>query len=583
MQIKGTIGACCLALFVIVTSAIGQRSQSGRQPTAQESLTKQQLSQAQADVRELSAREDSLRRRKKVITSRLEELGRLIPAAEGSTTLKQRAAVELQKKADQAEAAADSAESLQRPSAQRQAAQAKTSADSAKAAADDAAKALKQLESEKRLLDVNALDSDIAAVGASLRQARLRVERADSAYKSGRAAADAAAARPPIAVPQPPRKQSSGSSGRSVNKQNNAGQAKRVPSGKSAESPPRVASPDVSPRGNPPAADTKHNRPAPAGTRDLLFRGAAATLAGALLILVFLALRRRRGSAAPANVVRVGQSVLTLANAQHIGTRSEQQDAFGFSDPGNTEFLSTFGVVGVVADGMGGMALGSQASNTAVRRFFQVMQQATGRQPVEAMVTALKEANTAVAQLAVGNGVEDEVGTTFAAVSISDAGLQWVAAGDTRVYLYRDGKLTQLNADHNYRRVLARQVADGLVSAAEADSHPDRQAVTSYLGASTIPEIDQSPGALPVQAGDRILICSDGLYNALDESSIASIVAASSGCASEQLVASAVSESRPQQDNLTVVEIAIDLKRQFGRNAPRVTETRTATPQLVSR
>src|SRR5258708_7794356 len=108
-------------------------------------------------------------------------------------------------------------------------------------------------------------------------------------------------------------------------------------------------------------------------------------------------------------------------NAQDIGARTDQQDAFGFSDPGKSGFVSHGGVAAVVADGMGGLAHGAKASKTAVHTFLLAYEAKTPSEPIpDALQRALLEANRAVCSLAAGADMKSGVGTTLAAVVIHD-------------------------------------------------------------------------------------------------------------------------------------------------------------------
>ena len=88
-------------------------------------------------------------------------------------------------------------------------------------------------------------------------------------------------------------------------------------------------------------------------------------------------------------------------NAQHVGARNEQQDAFGFSDPGDRKFVAHGGVVGVLADGMGGLECGGEASRVAVRDFLKAYEEKTLEEPVpDALCRALQAANRSVLETA---------------------------------------------------------------------------------------------------------------------------------------------------------------------------------------
>ena len=112
------------------------------------------------------------------------------------------------------------------------------------------------------------------------------------------------------------------------------------------------------------------------------------------------------------NIVRPG-------NAQHIGARSEQQDSFGFSAFDDAEFVKHAGFLCVVADGMGGLAMGKESSDTAVRTFLTTYEAKEPDEKIaEVMDRALHAANRAVTRRAAEAGVEGEAGTTLVAVAI---------------------------------------------------------------------------------------------------------------------------------------------------------------------
>lgn len=250
--------------------------------------------------------------------------------------------------------------------------------------------------------------------------------------------------------------------------------------------------------------------------------------------------------------------IVLPGNCQHIGARSSQQDAFGFSDKDDLAFVAHGGVLAVVADGMGGMAHGGEASHMALCAFLQAYMGKSANETVPiALRRALDEANQAVISLAYQAG-EENVGTTLVAAVIYDEVLHWVSVGDSRLYLWRDRQLTQLTEDHIYATDLDRDVANGNISLEDAENHPERLSLTSYLGLTPLDLIDQNPQPFPLFGGDRLLLCSDGLYVALVESEIAPIFNRDVQQVAEDLVAIVLAKSRQGQDNLTVAILACE-------------------------
>ena len=241
-------------------------------------------------------------------------------------------------------------------------------------------------------------------------------------------------------------------------------------------------------------------------------------------------------------------------NAQHIGAREEQQDAFGFSDPSDKGFVAHGGLLGVVADGMGGLANGQEASLAAVRTFLSAYQDKSPREPIaDALLRSLNEANRAVVQLANRVRSKDGVGSTLVAAVLHQNSLYWISAGDSRIYLLRGNRLTQLTADHTYGKQLNQQVAQGKISLAAAKGDAERGSLTSYLGDPVVKEVDRNLRPFPVNAGDVVVACSDGLYRALNDQEMAAVLGDDLQDACEALIQQAVAKGRPQQDNLTVV------------------------------
>ena len=253
--------------------------------------------------------------------------------------------------------------------------------------------------------------------------------------------------------------------------------------------------------------------------------------------------------------------IVIPGNAQHIGARNEQQDSFGFSAFDAAEFVSHAGFLSVVADGMGGLALGKDSSATAVRTFLATYEAKEPAEKIPAVLDrGLHAANRAVNRQAAAAGVEGEAGTTLVAVVIHDGKLYRVAAGDSRIYLYRQGNLRQLTTDYNYGRILDRMVEKGEIGAAEAESHPSRAALTSYLGKAELDDYDQpADPPLELMPGDKILLASDGLFGFLPEEEIARLLAADPQPAAEALVQATIERQSPYQDNITVAVLGYDL------------------------
>jgi protein phosphatase len=215
----------------------------------------------------------------------------------------------------------------------------------------------------------------------------------------------------------------------------------------------------------------------------------------------------------------------------------------------------------VVADGMGGHRGGEVASGLAIRtvdREFAPAESADGATvpTTEALVRAVQDANEAVVGAAVDNPDLTGMGTTLCAVAPVDTDgdhrLAIVNVGDSRVYLLKGGDLEQITDDHSLVATLERQ---GRLTADEAAVHPQRNILTRALGIDARVMVD-SWEVRPV-AGDRYVLCSDGLFNEVDESRIAATLRrlADPTEAARELVR--LANEGGGRDNITVVVVDV--------------------------
>lgn len=242
---------------------------------------------------------------------------------------------------------------------------------------------------------------------------------------------------------------------------------------------------------------------------------------------------------------------VTPYNAQHIGNREEQQDYFAYSNIFDRDEQKKIGIAAVLADGMGGMENGRQASHIATDVFLSSYTNSDIKNINDRLIYSAHRANSAVKKL-------DGAGSTLIAVIIKNWRLYWLSIGDSRIYLYRGNTLRRLNKEHNYEAVLSEMVLNGEISVEDAISNPNRSALTSYLGIETLEEIDINVNEFPLRAGDSILLCSDGLYKALSDTELANIIAKADDDVCDVIISQALAKRIPNQDNITVMLMDID-------------------------
>lgn len=246
---------------------------------------------------------------------------------------------------------------------------------------------------------------------------------------------------------------------------------------------------------------------------------------------------------------------LCPGNAQWIGRRAEQQDAFGFLGFTQDWHGGEGGVLVVLADGMGGMEAGGEASRLAVRTMMDAYdRRGPGESIPAALHRALAEANQAVYAFACRGAGEGNTGTTLVAAAVQEGRLYWVAAGDSRLYLYRgaDGSLTQCSQDHNRRADLMQEVVQGRLSREQAETDPDGAALTSFVGMAEVPRVDGNLRPLTLAAGDRLLLVSDGVHGVLSPAEIAAALVRDAQAAADALIVAVKAKGLENQDNATV-------------------------------
>lgn len=200
----------------------------------------------------------------------------------------------------------------------------------------------------------------------------------------------------------------------------------------------------------------------------------------------------------------------------------------------------------VVADGMGGAQAGEVASRLAAETFAGGLpDDGTPEQRLEVRV---RDANTRIHAVSQEDRALNGMGTTLTAAYLDGDELSLAHVGDSRAYLLRDGELTRLTRDHTLVDELVRR---GELTEQEAAEHPQRSIITRALGPE--PDIDIDLHTHRMQAGDLLLLCSDGLTGMISEDEVAGILggAGSLGDAGRALVHAA--NEAGGRDNITVV------------------------------
>ncbi|GAA1429849.1 Stp1/IreP family PP2C-type Ser/Thr phosphatase [Microlunatus lacustris] len=201
----------------------------------------------------------------------------------------------------------------------------------------------------------------------------------------------------------------------------------------------------------------------------------------------------------------------------------------------------------VVADGMGGAAAGDLASAVAIEAIRQADAPTPSAEMLDVLARAVHRANDRIADLVEADLSLDGMGTTVTGALFDGSELGLAHIGDSRAYLFRDGSLERLTHDHSWVQSL---VDDGKIDEAAAAVHPHRSLLLKVLNGQPANEPDLTRTTLA--AGDRLLLCSDGLCGLVGDPEIAAALAvADPAQALDRLVGDALAEGGI--DNITVI------------------------------
>ncbi len=232
---------------------------------------------------------------------------------------------------------------------------------------------------------------------------------------------------------------------------------------------------------------------------------------------------------------------------------------------GNEDHMSAADGLFVVADGMGGHLGGETASHVAVETLREGFapgssgpspQAGAARGDTASLVRAVEEANDEILRQSMTDAELEGMGTTLCALAkVSSAAGERLAAvnvGDSRLYLLRGGELRQVTDDHSLVATLERQ---GRITPAEAAVHPQRNILTRALGIDEQVMVDS--WELEAVPGDRYLLCTDGLFNEVDDPRIAATLRrlADAEEAARELVR--LANENGGRDNVTAVVVDV--------------------------
>ena len=266
----------------------------------------------------------------------------------------------------------------------------------------------------------------------------------------------------------------------------------------------------------------------------------------------------------------------TIYQESRIGKRANNEDRIAHC-------YSRDALLMVVADGMGGHHYGEIAAQIAVQILVESFQSEAKpgiRDPFMFLQKSMNNAHRAILDFTDARHLKDSPRTTLVACLIQDNIAYWAHAGDSRLYLMRDGKVHTHTRDHSRVQLLIDQ---GVINEAQAALHPERNKVYSCLGGPQAPEFEFSRKT-PLETGDVLALCTDGLWGVIPGEMMAVTLKAENlmQCV-PMLLGQADIRGGPHADNLSIVAVRWEGSYiQEGADTSSVVSTQTMSRDTVT-
>ncbi len=240
-----------------------------------------------------------------------------------------------------------------------------------------------------------------------------------------------------------------------------------------------------------------------------------------------------------------------LTDRGHV--RAINEDSAVVVVPSEPALLHGKGVLAIVADGMGGHEAGEIASGLAVATVADHYYDSK-RDVQQAMVEAFLAANAAILERSRRDRKMAGMGTTCTAAVVLN-GLAYTAhVGDSRIYLIRGGRAYRMTQDHSATMEMVNQ---GLITLAEANHHEERNVILRAMGTHEKLDVSTWREPFPLQAGDALMLCSDGLYETIDDDEFGRLCANAASPEEACAALMALAASRDGTDNVTVAVVQV--------------------------
>ncbi|MES9964398.1 MAG: protein phosphatase 2C domain-containing protein [Candidatus Sedimenticola sp. 20ELBAFRAG] len=239
-----------------------------------------------------------------------------------------------------------------------------------------------------------------------------------------------------------------------------------------------------------------------------------------------------------------------MAEMSLTGDRKRNQDRCSIAESNESVLLT-------VADGMGGHPRGEAAAQIVTETCSSYFQRTPHPilSPGSFLTRIMQKAHEDIVAFGYENDPPIDPRTTAVIALIQDSMAYWAHAGDSRLYIFRKGRLVTRTTDHSYVERLRQQ---GVISSSELESHPQRNYVTRCLGGTlSLPEVEL--GKHSVEPGDILLLCSDGLWGSIDKDLMCEALFGdmSLADATQALANEAAQRAFPDSDNVTLLTMRV--------------------------
>jgi len=272
-------------------------------------------------------------------------------------------------------------------------------------------------------------------------------------------------------------------------------------------------------------------------------------------------------------MIPVNHAHVRVAGRSHPGLRRpNNEDRFVILPQRISHRDSTPSLLAVVADGIGGHQAGEVAAEIAIKTITEVVSASQAENPPEILAQAFIQANERINRAAAARSGQHGMGTTCVAAWVLGRRLYAASLGDSRLYLLRNGQLRQLTTDHTW---VQEAVEAGVLTSEQARRHPNARIVRRYLGSPKTERPDlrirllagesdtqaEARQGMRLHAGDRLLLCTDGLSDLVEDADIARILQQSASL--ERVLDDLIQRANDQggRDNITAVALEVPRPR----------------------